>query len=565
VLALPFRHSLALVASLLILVSGCGRRADPPHQLTILPFEDAGGQTPASWMGRASAELLAMNLAGLTPMNILPVSDPAPANATAIAYGRYTVAAGGIALHLAVHDLRTQRRIETVSARGPNLTAAVEALARNIDPNARNAGPRNEQALRAYVEALQTSEPARAAELLDRAIEQDPDFGRAYTVALQLAMQRSDRAAAERILSAAAARGDAIGARERARLAFDAATLRGGREDRLQALISLAQLHPNDPGFQVAVAEFATQIRRYPEALAYYRRALQLRPDDPALLNSLGYSLALSGDLAAAKRELDRYRQLQPANANPLDSLGDVHYHHARFAEAAQYYLEAHGKNPSFLDSGELLKAARARLLAGENSSADQVFARYRELRKADPLLPFREAEWEFMAGRPERAREKLESFASAAEGTMAQQAFTHLAVWSLYSGQRERAQAYAQNGNELARFLAQPAASAEEWKERAERAAVEPRLRDELLAAALLFAGEFAAAEPLIQRAYQATTPFAAEGAQVLYAWALVENGRLEAAIPLIARPPIPQVTGLGPLTAIHVAKLRELRTKSL
>ena len=64
-------------------------------------------------------------------------------------------------------------------------------------------------------------------------------------------------------------------------------------------------------------------------------RALALSPDDPVILNELGYGLvANGGDLARGAKMIARAAELQPNNAAIIDSLGWAHYRKGALAEA---------------------------------------------------------------------------------------------------------------------------------------------------------------------------------------------------------------------------------------
>ena len=115
----------------------------------------------------------------------------------------------------------------------------------------------------------------------------------------------------------------------------------------------------------------------------------------------MGYAAAYSGDLPTAIRVLRGYEQLRPNEPNPLDSLGDVHFALGHFGEAEQFYLAAHAKAPAFLNGGEVLKAAQARLMTGDVPGATALFNRYLAARQAahDPNAPYQAAAWSWQTG----------------------------------------------------------------------------------------------------------------------------------------------------------------------
>ena len=97
-----------------------------------------------------------------------------------------------------------------------------------------------------------------------------------------------------------------------------------------------------------------------------FQKALDLEPQDVALLNSLGYAAAYAGELAAGMGALRRYQALRPKDANPLHSMGDINLASGRLAEAERFYLQAAQKDPDFLNGGDLLKAAMAHLMTAD-------------------------------------------------------------------------------------------------------------------------------------------------------------------------------------------------------
>src|SRR5207248_236375 len=122
-------------------------------------------------------------------------------------------------------------------------------------------------------------------------------------------------------------RGDAIGPIDRARLNVAAAQLSGDSGALSQALAALARLTPADANLLRSLAGAELQARRYGSAIDYYRKALAAQPQDSALLNLLGYTQAYAGDLDGAVKTLREYQRTRPMDANPIDSLGDVHFY----------------------------------------------------------------------------------------------------------------------------------------------------------------------------------------------------------------------------------------------
>src|SRR5262249_846829 len=158
--------------------------------------------------------------------------------------------------------------------------------------------------------------------------------------------------------------------------------------------------------------------RRYSAAIRYFRQVLAAQPADAALLNKLGYTQAYAGDLDGAVKTLRDYERVRPKEANPLDSLGDVHFYWSRFSEAEKLYRQAYDKDAAFQNAASLFKAATSRLFTGDLAGAETIFAEYESARRAaaDPIVDFHRAQWDYLRGKREEAMRRLESFAAGAK-----------------------------------------------------------------------------------------------------------------------------------------------------
>src|SRR5206468_6634809 len=139
-------------------------------------------------------------------------------------------------------------------------------------------------------------------------------------------------------------------------------------------------------------------------------------------------------------------------------------------------------------------------------------------------------------------ARRQLQEFAASAEGAqrdLAAGAYSQLAIWNLMTGDRAgAAQLSAKAATQatqagagtaiVARFLAQPSASAAEWNSRADRLFQNPGqsgIKDLTLAYALLLDKQFQAASTVLQRIYESSN--ADPGVPIELAWTYMATGR--------------------------------------
>jgi tetratricopeptide (TPR) repeat protein len=526
---------------LTILCAACGRNGpDGPQSIAVLRFDNLSGDASLDWMGRGMAEMLALQVRGaFTPI--------IPSRTVRIVHGRFTRPGGRLRVDVAVEDLGSRQRVANVSASGDSLLDVIGRVANQIDPSARPAPVRNDTALRYYAGALESGGAQPSVELLDRAIEADPDFGPAYVAAVSLAKARGDRAAAERYLRAASARGGALDERSRALLAHEAAGFKGDIEAQLKALAELARLNPADSSRWRALGLAESLAGKHSEAASHLRRALDLEPGDPQVLNELGYALGMAGDLEGGIKALREYERLRPKEGNPIDSMGDLHFYHRRFSDAAKLYLDAQERQPSFLGGAAFVKAAIAFYAAGQGARGDQAFGRFTQLQAANPELPLWSALWEAIRGRNGAAAKHLEPLA-ARNDELGARARGHLLVLALETGDRAAAERYARAVSPGVLGLL---VSAEALGKLPDSGA-----RDELLGFALMFAGKHADAAQSFLAARKRVVAMQRASLAMLAAWCQRQAGRSPDP-DLLRYAPMPQVTSPNPLLAATYLRL--------
>jgi Tfp pilus assembly protein PilF len=595
-----------------LLLSACARQSPAPRieRIAILRFENLGPAVSDDWMGRAFSEVITEELAGAPGIYAIPsnqmhgldrVLGPRPisvpgisaerslalaSGATRLGYGEYSVREGRLSARLTIEDLRTGKMTNLVSA-GPSghpagdVFAVASELARQISTRVAPYGTTSLPALKAYVAAKESATVDATAQNLDQAIAADPNFGPPYRLLAQLKAQQQNGAAAEALLRQALARAAAMPPVERASLELEAANLHGDSAARQSALTTLVALDPNDPVAWSSLAESCMNRRQYQQADQAYRKLLEVEPEDVTALNQLGYAAAYAGSFDTGLDALRRYQALRPAEANPLDSQGDVNLLAGRLRQAENLYLQAAKKDPDFQNGGELWKAAMARLMSGDVAGADTLAQQYIQARVAakDPVADYRKAEWSWVSGRRKSARQLLETFAHGAENgplrEFASRAYSQLAIWSVVLGDRAAAAQLAQKGALLAgpssagaamvaRFLAQPPASSSEWSARAERSfpnASADSLRNIALAYALLLGKQFQPASLLLQQLYDGSNPAVDPSLPVMLAWTCLETGRASDAAPLLRLNPIPSINGVGLFTPFYFPRIYYLR----
>jgi predicted Zn-dependent protease len=305
---------------------------------------------------------------------------------------------GGHQLQAEFHALGPDRSLPALSVAAPDTWRAADALAAEIrarfapasraqeanDPDVRAVTTDSAEALAAYADGLHAliteNDPARAAGLLRRAWEADPDFslaGYAFASASsRLGRTQEARAALQRLLP----RMDRLPERQRFAIQVQAqpdparqrliheAWLRKFPEDR-EPRRALAWLDlADDPGDTAAlatvrgmllaedsavafaqVAELHRRLGQYAEAEQVLRDGLARFPGEGPLVQRLAAVVARKGEVGEAQAMLEEWAQLRPDLITPWMELASLHFNHGRIgdADAALDQAEAQALNPS--------------------------------------------------------------------------------------------------------------------------------------------------------------------------------------------------------------------------
>lgn len=554
--------------------SGCqrsaGRRAE---RLAVLPFDNLTGDPALEWVGPALREGVVLELAGLPglrPGLFRNSRDAAAARATRVLSGYFIRVGPNLRLQAELRPLeggKPEARRQ-FSFRPEDLLRLCPELAYWVTPAAGALETQSLQALRSLAEARVAESAAAADAAFARGLEADPDFGPLYLAWAQSLLGRGQREAALEVLSKARGRGERIRELRRLELAVVEARARGDRAAQRKALRELAARVPADSEMLVELSRLDAGAGDWDAAAARLRQVVQADPGDPVAWNELGYAEARRRRLEEARTALEQYRRLAPKEANPLDSLGDVHYYLGQFGAASNYYAEAFERDPNFLGAATLYKAARARLMAGDLEEAARLFARYAEIRRkaGDPALEIVQAQWQYLSGEKGEAVERLRALVSGS-GEIAALAAARLSAWELADGRSAEAerlarQALARTQSPLVRatalltLIAAGSPGAEGVPEGSFRNVAE--------ACRQLLAGRYGEAERLL-RPLVSADPFSQEQTNVLLAWALVEQGRFGEAAPLLDTYGLPPAGMEPPLVCLTFPRSLQLKARVL
>ena len=546
------------------------REAIVAQRLAVLPFDNLSSDAQLDWLGRAAPTALADELSTAKNLNVTAadsVRSAYAAGATHFVHGYFFLAGAQLEAHASIEDAQSHKSVQVLSATGSlaaGILPLVDQFARQLSPDAKPFSTTNQAAFRALGEALLAASAPVRNQAFEAAVHADQDFGAAYVLWAEALLEAGDRDGVAHVT--AAGRADHPGAIDRVKLDYLAATARGETEAQIQALRSWSALAPANADLFRRLAELEMPQRKFSRAVADYQTAAKLNPQDPAILNLLGYAQAFAGDLDRARGALNEYKKLSPPeDVNALDSLGEVSFYFGDFQAAESYFLAAHQKNPAFLGGGELLKAAQARLMSGDLPGADAIFHRYTDFQRKfqAPRGEYQLAQWMFLTGRRKDAIARLQKGIPALDADGSALALCQLSVWKLQTGDTRAAVDDAQQASAravspatralsgLCRFIAgHPDATSGS------------KLAD---AYALLFQRKYAQTLPLLEAAYHAASPTADGEIRTLLAWAYVETGNLRDAAPLLRLYPIPLASSDTVLASVIFPRIFYLKGATL
>jgi tetratricopeptide (TPR) repeat protein len=594
-------------AALGLLLVSCARQTAKNRfdRIAVLRFENLGDDASQDWMGRALAEIITAELAGAPDVYAVPsgrlhnlnpalglrsVSSPGIsaersmavlAGAQRLAYGYYAVRGGRVEATLTIEDLATRKMPVVASVSAGDVLSAAGALAGRISSKTVPYGAHDLRAIRAFCLAVESKDPVSAAQNLEEAIVEDPDFAMPYAALAQFRLQHQDRPGALAVLESALARGGIAGL-DRARLEGELAALRNDLPARQRALAANLKIHAKDPVAWRGLAETDLALGDFKGAVDAYRASLEIEPEEVNAWNRMGYAAAFAGDLPGAMAALRRYQSIRPEDPNALDSMGEVNLVTGHLRDAEEFFRQAARKDPNFQNSAALSKAALSRLMTGDVAGADEIAKQFLDARQAaqDPLVENYKAEWAWVSGRRKAAAGQLEQWARVSESgpqrEAASRAYGEAAIWRVLLGDRDAGAILAQKSASLsgsgsaslaaaARLLAQEPVAATEWNSRLN--AILPNApptggKDLLLAYALLVSKDYSSAAALLKGLDQGGAAFSDPAIPIMRAWTLIETGRSQEAAPLLTRNPI--VQSPGPFVSFFFPRLFFLRAEA-
>lgn len=195
-----------------------------------------------------------------------------------------------------------------------------------------------------------------------------------------------------------------------ARFAMGVSNLREGRVDMaLDDFQKAAKLDPKNAYVMKGLGQAYAAKRKWSDAVAAFRKALELNPYYVDVRNDLGTALVLAGDREEGKKEFHQAFN-DPTNPTPEISarnLGQVYFEEKNYAEAINWFRTSLARNKAYGDA--YLGLSDAFQASGHSDEIiPQLEAGVKELPE-DPSLQLALGQAYFKAGRFTEARARLE------------------------------------------------------------------------------------------------------------------------------------------------------------
>jgi len=222
---------------------------------------------------------------------------------------------------------------------------------------------RSLEAMKAYVgaqEAQFQGNQERSIQEYRKALEEDPQCGRAYSGLAVTLVNRGERAEAEKLFAQALARLDRMTERERYRTRGVYYLATRNVEKAVEEYTRLVTQFPADSSGHMNLALAYFWSRDMKRALAEGRRSVDINPKQVAAHSNLALYAMYAGDFELAQKEAQTAREMNPAYAKPHLALALSLLAQGRLDEALAAYgkLEGAGSQGASLASMGLADAA---------------------------------------------------------------------------------------------------------------------------------------------------------------------------------------------------------------
>jgi tetratricopeptide (TPR) repeat protein/predicted Ser/Thr protein kinase len=338
--------------------------------LLISDLEQTGGFYVATWermhdllaqMGQKDVDIIDTNL-GFEICRLEGIES--------IVTGSFVKAGDTFVTDVKVLDVETKKMLKSATSRGKGensiLDTQIDELGREISLGLGIARQKLKTTQRPITELTTTSMEAyryylqgkeevenldvlKARQSLEKAVELDPQFAMAYRYLGETYGELGSKDASDEAYKKAKLHSEKATEKEKLHIdALYAQWLERDNEKRFRLIKEWTEKYPKEKDAHYELAFYYRERGMYNDAVQEFQKALQLDPNMGAALNMLAYTYADMEDYEKAFVVFKRYAEAMPEDANPLDSMAELHFKMGKLDEAIEKYNEALGIQPNF-------------------------------------------------------------------------------------------------------------------------------------------------------------------------------------------------------------------------
>jgi len=240
----------------------------------------------------------------------------------------------------------------------------------------------SEEARQLYIQGRDLIEKLRAADaypILEKAVAKDPGFALAY---LQLANAAPTNQTFFNALKQAVALAGKVSDGERLMILGLDAGVNSNPEGQRKMYTELVEKFPNDERAITLLGNFYFAQQKYPLAIQYLSRAVEIAPSYTQSYNQLGYAYRFEGKYPEAEKAFKKYIEVLPGDPNPYDSYAEFLMKMGRFDESIASYRKALEVDPTFIAS--LIGIANDQMFQGKSGEARKTLAQLTAVARND-------------------------------------------------------------------------------------------------------------------------------------------------------------------------------------
>ena len=290
-----------------------------------------------------------------------------------IVLGSFVKAGDLFATDVKVLDVETMRLIKSAGSRGDGvdsiLRTQIDELSREISQGIGIAREKIEStqhhiidvttnSMEAYDYFLKSREADdkfyfnEARKFAEKALKLDPEFALAH-LALGLAhSELGNTTSRDEAYKKARMYSEKASEKERLYIAARyASAIERDEEKKFRLYRELTEKYPKEKRAYLRLGLHFHSRDMFEEAIAEYRKALELDPEYGAVLNDLAYVYSDMGNYEKAVQYFEKYIAVNPRDANPIDSMAEQYFRMGRLDEAIAKYEEVLEVAPDFQSS----------------------------------------------------------------------------------------------------------------------------------------------------------------------------------------------------------------------